>query len=84
MQWLHGIGRCLALVYKYTSISRTSISRIFDRSEKMSGTGMSVVVLYPISRNHSFDKPDIFRRETELNFTYKAANALHRAHSRPF
>ena len=69
-------------VHRFTSIGRTSISRIFDKPEEISGTGTFLVILYLISRNLGFDKSDICHRKSELPQTRKVVNARHRAHSR--
>ena len=54
-------------------------------AEKISGTGIFLVGLYPTSRNPSFDKSDILRRESGLTWTCELqAHFTERIHSRQF
>ena len=63
----------IGCLYRYTSISHPSTSLIFDK--EVAGTGLFLVVLYPISRIPSFNKSDIFRRDFELPYPCKAFHA---------
>ena len=56
----------------------------FRQFGRICGNGYTFGGLAHINLDPSFDASSIFRRDSKLAETHRAANALHTAHSRPF